>query len=91
MRTLASRLTWARKHSGLKQRALARLAGLKSERHVGLLESGDRDNPELKTLQAIADVLGVSVGWLASGEAPVPTPEGIRKAVAAVESAKGAA
>lgn len=81
MRTLAERLAWARCASGLSARGLARAARLQSERHIGFLESGERDNPELKTLQAIAGALGVTVGWLADGDEPFPDPAHI-KAVA---------
>lgn len=80
MRTLAERLSWAREQSGLSQRGLARAAGLPSERHIGFLESGERDNPELKTLQAIACALGVTVGWLADGDQPEPKPEQVKRA-----------
>jgi transcriptional regulator with XRE-family HTH domain len=90
MRTIAARLEWARKRTGLSQRGLAKLADL-SERHVGLIEDGTRDNPELKTLQALAKVLGLTVGWLSSGEGEQPTAEDVRAAVAAAEAAKGAA
>lgn len=82
MQTLAKRLTWARKAAAISQRSLARRAKLASERHIGLIESGDRDNPELKTLEAIAGALGVAVGWLASGEGPKPTAEQIKSGLA---------
>lgn len=74
MQTLAERLKWALDESGLSQRGLARAAGLQSERHIGFLVNGERDNPELKTLQAIAAALGVTVGWLANGDEPSPDP-----------------
>ncbi|HKY41354.1 MAG TPA: helix-turn-helix domain-containing protein [Polyangiaceae bacterium] len=94
MDTLAKRLTWALEETGLSQRALARAAGLASERHVGLLASGDRENPELKTLRAVAVALGVSVGWLADGDEPAPTAEELRitgEALKAAESSGSAA
>lgn len=81
MKTLGQRLEWARKVAKLSQRGLARRAGLGSQRHVGLIESGERDNPELKTLQKVADTLGVSLGWLATGEGERPTAETIRATV----------
>jgi transcriptional regulator with XRE-family HTH domain len=81
MKTLGQRLEWARKVAKLSQRGLARRAGLGSQRHVGLIESGERDNPELKTLQKVADTLGVSIGWLANGEGERPTAETIRATV----------
>lgn len=88
MQTLAKRLAWAREQSGVSQRRLAKLAGLKSERHVCQLESGERLNPELKTLTAIAGTLGVSVGWLASGEGERPEEATIRAAVVAREASR---
>lgn len=78
MQTLGERLSWALSQTGLSQRGLARAAKLQSQRHIGLLSSGERDNPELKTLQAIAGALGVSVGWLAEGEGQTPDPEHIK-------------
>jgi len=91
MKTLAERLRWARGKTGLSQRGLAKLAKLKSERHICQLETGERLNPELKTLTAIADTLGLRVGWLASGEGDAPEETEIRAAVVAREAAKGAA
>lgn len=81
MNTLADRLRWAREEAGLSARGLAKLAGLASERHVGLIEEGKRDNPELKTLRAISSALGVTVGWLANGDEPAPAVEDIKRAV----------
>lgn len=80
MRTLSDRLKWALSESGLSQRALGRAAGLPSDRHIGFLTSGDRDNPELKTIQAIANALNVSLGWLANGDEPAPNAAVIRAA-----------
>lgn len=78
MQTLSERLKWALDQSGLSQRALSRAAGLQSQRHIGFLASGDRDNPELKTVQAIANALGVSIAWLANGDDPAPSPEHLK-------------
>jgi len=86
MQTLAKRLDWARSKSGVSQRRLAKLAGLKSERHISQLEKGERLNPELKTLTAIAGALGVSVGWLANGEGQMPDESAIRSAIVAHEA-----
>ncbi len=80
MKTLAARLKWARGESRLSARGLAKLAGLGSERHIGLIEEGKRDNLELKTLRSISTALGVSVGWLADGDEPVPSVEDIKRA-----------
>lgn len=91
MNTLADRLKWARGVTNLSARGLAKLAGLASERHIGLIEEGQRDNPELKTLKAISSTLGVSVGWLADGEEPAPSADDIRRAVAEAQEQQGAA
>jgi transcriptional regulator with XRE-family HTH domain len=84
MQTLKARLHWARAISHLSQRGLARRADVAS-RIVSQIEAGDRDNPELKTLRALADALGVSVGWLATGEGERPSEESIRVAVGGIE------
>ena len=80
LKTLAERLKWARNQARISQRALARAAQLKSERHVGQFESGERDNPELKTLQALADALGLSIGWLANGDGEMPEAQAVQAA-----------
>lgn len=68
--TLAARLRFVRQtQKSLSQATLDRLAGL-HRGHVWQIESGDRPNPELRTLLGLSRVLGVSVGWLAAGEAP---------------------
>lgn len=86
MSTLESRLTWARNAAGgLSQAKLSELAEL-SSRLVGMIERGDRPNPELSTVQAIAKVLGVRVGWLASGEGPEPEPADVEAAVREAEA-----
>lgn len=87
MSTLAERVKWARETARLSQRELARRAGLGSERHVGLIEAGERPNVELKTLQGVAGVLGVTIGWLANGEGDPPTEESIRAAAGTPDEA----
>lgn len=89
MQTLKARLHWAREISTLSQRGLARRADVAS-RIVSQIEAGDRDNPELKTLRALADALGVSVGWLATGEGERPTAETIRATVGMVRGEENA-
>jgi transcriptional regulator with XRE-family HTH domain len=83
MRTLAERLKWAHELSKLSQRAFSRALGLPSDRHVGFLLSGDRDNLETKTLQSIASALGVSLDWLVNGDPPAPDPETVRRNILA--------
>lgn len=82
MSTLAKRLHDLRETARISQRELGRLAGLKSERHVGLIENGERPNLEMKTIEALAGVLGSSVGYLSAGEGLPPSLEQVRFAVA---------
>ncbi len=94
MQTLAERLKWALDKSGMSQRALGRAAGLPSNRHIGFLTSGDRDNPELNTIQAIASALNVSLDWLVNGDEPQPDEAALKAtgdAFAAKELAEAAA
>lgn len=74
--------------TGLTQRGLARHARLPSERHIGLIESGERDNLTLETLKKIADALGLTVGWLSNGEGEEPSEKKLKKLG---ETVKGAA
>jgi len=80
--TLASRVHELREAAKISQRELARLAGLKSERHVGLIENGERPNLEMKTFQGLARVLGATVGWLSAGEGERPSDDEVKSAVA---------
>jgi transcriptional regulator with XRE-family HTH domain len=87
--TLSERLGRLRSRAGLGNRELDRAAGI-SAGHSWLIENGQRPNPELKTITALANALGSSIGWLASGEGQEPTDEQIA-AAAFARSAKGAA
>ena len=78
MHTIAERLTWARTQAGFERRELARLAGLGSETHVGLIESGERPDPRGSTIKKLAQALGVPFGWLAAGEGEQPTVDALR-------------
>ncbi len=91
MRTLSERLKWACEASGLSERGVAKAARLKSWRHVSFLVSGTRTNPELKTLQAIAGALGVSIDWLVNGDEPKPDAEHVRVTAQAAYQAYEAA
>ena len=66
---------------------LGLLAGL-SKSVVALIESGERKNPESKTVSAIAAVLGVSTDWLLSGVGAAPTSEAVKAAVARAEETR---
>lgn len=95
MRTFSERLRWARAATGLSARRLGVAARLPSNRHIGFLESGQHENPALKTLQALAGALGVTVGWLANGEGRKPAAKRVRATalsayLAAVQELKAA-
>jgi transcriptional regulator with XRE-family HTH domain len=80
MRTLGSRLKWAREQTSASQTALSRVADI-ALRLVALIEAGDRDNPELRTVQKLAKALDVPLAWLANGEGDRPDPEVIQAAI----------
>jgi transcriptional regulator with XRE-family HTH domain len=80
--TIGKRLAWARDVADMGQAELARLAGLKSTRHVGLIEEGQRDNVTSSTATGLCRVLGMSLDWFLTGKEPPPTPEQICAAVA---------
>lgn len=84
--TLAKRLRFARNARGLGSRELARAAGLKSESHPSLIESGahGRENVDATVASKLAQALRVNTDWLIQGG---PTPKDLAKAAAA----KGAA
>lgn len=65
MDTLAKRLVAVRKEAGLSQAELAKLAGVKNQSTIGMLESGERKKSTY--IPAIAVALNVSALWLADG------------------------
>lgn len=73
--TLLQRIEWILKNrADDNQRELARRAGLKNERHVGVILTRLRKNPESAldhdTLVKLARGGAVSVDWLATGAGP---------------------
>ncbi len=72
--TLGTRVRRARKLLGISQRELSRRAGLGSERHVALIESGGRTEIEMTTARKLAATLGVSLDWLLGGITPEASP-----------------
>ncbi len=84
--SLAERVKWARGVAGVTQERLAKLCGI-SGPHVSLIESGDRCDLKLRVLVALAQGLGVSMEWLATGVGDEPTEEQIREAVGPKEAA----
>jgi transcriptional regulator with XRE-family HTH domain len=91
---LAARLADARTKADISQEVLSRAAGL-SSRLVGMIERGTRPNPGLNTITSLAEVLGVKVAWLISGEGAEPKVKALRlageAAQAKVDAAKRAA
>jgi transcriptional regulator with XRE-family HTH domain len=71
MKTLASRLAWARTNKGLSQQELARRSGV-SQSTIGNLESGLRLSS--RKITVIASTLDVDALWLAEGKG-CPTTE----------------
>lgn len=45
--------------------------------HVGLIETGKRDEPSANTVSAIALVLGISSDWLVGGHGDAPDAEAL--------------
>jgi transcriptional regulator with XRE-family HTH domain len=71
----------------LSNAELDRLSGLRKG-HTWALERKDDANPELHTITAIAETLGTTVGYLASGEGDGPTPAAVQAAVTRARAAK---
>jgi transcriptional regulator with XRE-family HTH domain len=88
MRTIAERLKWARSCTGLAQKPLGKLAGLQAERHVGVIEQGERTNFEFHVIEKLAAVLGVTTDWLGSGIGKRPSAADIKSHVAKLLAAK---
>lgn len=80
MRDLPERLAWARGVSGLKARALDRLAGL-AEGHTSMIEARSRRTPSASTAEKLARALGLPFEWLVLGRGVQPAETRIRRAV----------
>jgi transcriptional regulator with XRE-family HTH domain len=76
--TMAMRLKRLREAAGLTQQELANRAGL-SISAVTQTEGGQKKDPKLSTLVALARVLGVSLDEVAGGIAESPPPETSRR------------
>jgi transcriptional regulator with XRE-family HTH domain len=83
--SISTRIAAARQLAEISAAHLGRLAGL-SRSAVALIESGERENPEGRTVSSIAAVLGVSTDWLLNGTGEPPAAEGVRSAVAQAET-----
>jgi transcriptional regulator with XRE-family HTH domain len=88
--TLGGRLQKVRLLAGISQSELSRLADAKRS-YVGLIERGERTRPEALHLTRLAEVLGVHVKWLLTGQGPGPSAQKIRASVAAARAAARAA
>jgi transcriptional regulator with XRE-family HTH domain len=78
----ASRLSDAIQLRGVRKSALAEAANV-DPGYVSKLLSGERENPSVLILRAIADTLAVHTRWLLSGEGPRDLTES-EKAIAQV-------
>lgn len=88
MESISTRIATARQLAGdLSAAQLGILAGL-SKSVVALIESGERKNPESKTVSAIASVLGVSTDWLLNGTGRPPTAALVKAAIARAEESR---
>lgn len=79
MGPVSLRLQQLRTRAGLTPRELDQLAGL-NRGHVLKLEDGRRPTPTVATLQRLASVFGISVGYLATGEGEEPSQEALIEA-----------
>jgi transcriptional regulator with XRE-family HTH domain len=74
---MGARLAWARKVAGLATRDLDKLAGL-TPGHTASIEAGRRPNPSVRTVLALARVLGVTCDWLIDGSGALPSRAALR-------------
>jgi len=79
--TLGDRLSAGREDAGLSQKQLAGMIGVKTS--VIKDWENDAKEPRANRLQMLAGVLGVSVGWLITGEGDGPTDPDDHRADAA--------
>lgn len=85
---IGGRLRLARTTAGITARELDRLAG-RAEGHAALIESDTTERPRASdVLLSYADVLGLSLDWLAAGRGRAPREADV---LAAVERARRAA
>lgn len=79
-RDTARRLTRARKLGGLSSRQLSELAGL-ANGFAAQIERGAAKAPAFGVIDSLAQVLGLSLDWLAHGTGPEPTRDSIALAI----------
>jgi transcriptional regulator with XRE-family HTH domain len=71
---LGSKLAQLRRAAGYSQTQLSARAGV-AKNTISDIERGAKGNPELDTLKALAEALGVSVGYLVGELVPYPETE----------------
>jgi transcriptional regulator with XRE-family HTH domain len=84
--TLGKRLLRLRTKAGVGVSDLAKIAGLKSPSHIGLIERGVRKDIAASTALALARVLGASVEWLVSGEGDEPSEAVVKAAIGTAQA-----
>lgn len=65
----SGRLRWLRRDTNFTQPALSRVLGI-STSYINLLETGERANPTIETVDRICAFFGVRREWLLDGVAP---------------------
>lgn len=70
-----------RTKAGLSVSELARIAGLKSPSHIGLIEREERTGIAVQTALALSKTLGATVEWLVDGEGSEPTEDEVKRAI----------
>ena len=82
--TLGERIRKERLRYGMSQVELARRIGI-SKTAMSQIESGETEDPRVSRLSAIADILGVSMDYLAGreDEDSTPAPQRLRRRTAA--------
>lgn len=81
MSTIGMRLRSLRAQTKLTQRALGKLAGLRSPAHVSLIENEKRTRIAGETASVLAKALGCSVRYLLEGVGQPPSKKRINSAV----------
>ena len=79
--TLGKRVLRLRTKAGLSVSELARIAGLKSPSHIGLIEREERTWIAVQTALALSRALGATVEWLVDGDGVEPTEDDVKRAI----------
>lgn len=84
---IGERLRKARLLGGLSTRDLDSMSGMAAG-HTSMIETGRRNNLEVRTATSIANVLGLTLDWLLRGAGASPTKESVEAAIARANHAK---